>query len=180
MADKTTCGNGDAVRVAVRVRPLLPRELDAGGQCIMDMTEQSAMITDPTAFLSSVADDAEKSGKSLELWKTTFNFDRCFNSCEQIQTERQEEDQDGVGKQIFSKLATQQDVFDTYGPWVVDNIMQGYNCCIFAYGQTGSGKTHTMMGDTTSEEHMGLTPRTCRELFKQMAAASQRIKFRVY
>jgi len=29
---------------------------------------------------------------------------------------------------------------------MIDNIIKGYNGCIFAYGQTGSGKTHTMTG----------------------------------
>ena len=29
---------------------------------------------------------------------------------------------------------------------MVENILSGYNSCIFAYGQTGSGKTHTMLG----------------------------------
>ena len=34
-------------------------------------------------------------------------------------------------------------------PDVVDNLMEGYSCCIFAYGQTGAGKTHTMQGSDT-------------------------------
>lgn len=29
---------------------------------------------------------------------------------------------------------------------MVENVLLGYNSCIFAYGQTGSGKTHTMLG----------------------------------
>lgn len=29
---------------------------------------------------------------------------------------------------------------------MVENVLAGYNSCIFAYGQTGSGKTHTMLG----------------------------------
>lgn len=29
---------------------------------------------------------------------------------------------------------------------MVENVLSGYNSCIFAYGQTGSGKTHTMLG----------------------------------
>ena len=29
---------------------------------------------------------------------------------------------------------------------MVENMLSGYNSCIFAYGQTGSGKTYTMLG----------------------------------
>ena len=29
---------------------------------------------------------------------------------------------------------------------MVENMLSGYNSCIFAYGQTGSGKTFTMLG----------------------------------
>lgn len=29
---------------------------------------------------------------------------------------------------------------------MVENVLSGYNSCVFAYGQTGSGKTHTMLG----------------------------------
>ena len=35
-------------------------------------------------------------------------------------------------------------VFDTVGSYLVNGIIEGFNCTVFAYGQTGSGKTHTM------------------------------------
>ena len=28
----------------------------------------------------------------------------------------------------------------------MNEVLDGYNCCIIAYGQTGSGKTYTMYG----------------------------------
>ena len=34
---------------------------------------------------------------------------------------------------------------------MVENVLSGYNSCIFAYGQTGSGKTHTMLGQLHPE-----------------------------
>lgn len=32
------------------------------------------------------------------------------------------------------------------GKPMVENVLSGYNSCIFAYGQTSSGKTYTMLG----------------------------------
>ena len=37
-------------------------------------------------------------------------------------------------------------VLAVIGQPMVENILSGYNSCIFAYGQTGSGKTYTMLG----------------------------------
>lgn len=35
---------------------------------------------------------------------------------------------------------------------MVENVLSGYNSCIFAYGQTGSGKTHTMLGQLAGND----------------------------
>jgi Kinesin motor domain len=29
---------------------------------------------------------------------------------------------------------------------LIEDVLQGFNACIFAYGATGSGKTYTMLG----------------------------------
>lgn len=33
-----------------------------------------------------------------------------------------------------------------YIPYLISDVLSGYNGTIFAYGQTSSGKTHTMEG----------------------------------
>jgi kinesin family protein 11 len=48
---------------------------------------------------------------------------------------------------------------------VIKDVLAGYESTVFAYGQTGTGKTHTMEGDITSEEHMGVIPRASKEIF---------------
>ncbi len=68
--------------------------------------------------------------------------------------------------------ASQEDIFNDLGRFVLDNAMKGYNCSVFAYGQTGSGKSYTMMGTGTVlrnmlEEELGLIPRICRSLFSR-------------
>eukprot|EP00485_Elphidium_margaritaceum_P009379 CAMPEP_0202699746 /NCGR_PEP_ID=MMETSP1385-20130828/12965_1 /ASSEMBLY_ACC=CAM_ASM_000861 /TAXON_ID=933848 /ORGANISM="Elphidium margaritaceum" /LENGTH=703 /DNA_ID=CAMNT_0049356755 /DNA_START=64 /DNA_END=2175 /DNA_ORIENTATION=+ len=47
---------------------------------------------------------------------------------------------------VLNATSTQDDVFQRLGREVVNNIIEGFNCCIFAFGQTGTGKTHTMFG----------------------------------
>jgi len=59
--------------------------------------------------------------------------------------------------------ADQQHVFESYGPWMIENAFKGYNCSLFAYGQTGSGKTHTMMG---YDNDVGFIPRLCQGIFE--------------
>ncbi|OQS54517.1 klpA [Ecytonucleospora hepatopenaei] len=46
---------------------------------------------------------------------------------------------------VFGPTSSQSMVFDELELYV-ENVLDGYNLCIFAYGQTGSGKTHTMEG----------------------------------
>ena len=40
---------------------------------------------------------------------------------------------------IFSETSTQEDIFASSATTIIDNVLEGYNGCIFAYGQTGAG-----------------------------------------
>ncbi len=60
--------------------------------------------------------------------------------------------------------STQVQIYEDIGFSIVQNAIEGYNCCIISYGQTGSGKSHTMMG---SEDDSGLIPRIARALIQQ-------------
>lgn len=57
---------------------------------------------------------------------------------------------------IFSKEATNLDVFNHVGVPIVAATMKGFNAVLFAYGQTSSGKTHTLQGNKADP---GLVPR---------------------
>ena len=48
--------------------------------------------------------------------------------------------------QVFTGVASQNEVFDRTARSIVESVMIGYNGCIMAYGQTGTGKTHTILG----------------------------------
>lgn len=74
---------------------------------------------------------------------------------------------------VFPETATQTDVFDTVQP-LLNDVLNGYNGCIFAYGQTSAGKTHTMLGKNGGQYLMdykhewGLLPRSADYLFKEL------------
>ena len=65
-------------------------------------------------------------------------------------------------------FASQRQIYEEVGVEALDHALEGYNVCVFAYGQTGSGKSYTMMGRPDDPEHMGLSPRLCRDLFTRL------------
>jgi len=76
----------------------------------------------------------------------------------------------------FDTKAEQKEVYPIVGKSIVDNVVEGYNGAILAYGQTGSGKTFTMLGGENArlgsedDEGLGIVPRACGQLFKQLPA----------
>eukprot|EP00501_MAST-03F_sp_TOSAG23-6_P000823 GSMAST32.ASY1.ANO1.853.1 assembled CDS len=73
-----------------------------------------------------------------------------------------------------SNIASQEDIFNDLGNYILENAFEGYNCSMFAYGQTGSGKTYTMFGEDIEKKNgqrqsnkIGLIPRICRALFER-------------
>ncbi|KND93807.1 Kinesin-like protein KIF1A [Tolypocladium ophioglossoides CBS 100239] len=141
---------GGNVRVVVRVRAFLQRELARRTRCLIDMDP----ITQVTTLLAPEVDDLEsskpKSRKVID--DKQFTFDNSFWS-------HNTEDQ---------PYAHQEDVYNSLGEEFLDHNFEGYHTCIFAYGQTGSGKSYTMMG---TPDQPGLIPRTCEDLFERIEAA---------
>eukprot|EP01041_Mallomonas_annulata_P006511 gene6511-13150_t len=60
----------------------------------------------------------------------------------------------GVSEFTFSGIrgptASQEDLYSDCS-FIVENVVQGINCCVMAYGQTGSGKTYSMLGEGWEE-----------------------------
>lgn len=139
----------------MRVRAFLPREIESGAECIVDMNpiDQSTTLLVPSDVAAAGNNDS-KGGKGRRLEEKTFTFDNSFWS-------HNPEDK---------HYATQEDVYNSLGEEFLDHNFEGYHTCIFAYGQTGSGKSYTMMG---TPEQPGLIPRTCEDLFQRIAAAQE-------
>ncbi|KAJ5973544.1 hypothetical protein N7481_010754 [Penicillium waksmanii] len=144
---------GGNVRVVVRVRKFLPREIQRQAECLISMDPHTQM-TLLHAPKRSAADQAKPKfqarGKVLE--DKSFTFDNSFWSHE-------EEDE---------HYAHQEEVYNSLGEEFLDHNFEGYHTCIFAYGQTGSGKSYTMMG---TPEQPGLIPRTCEDLFQRIESS---------
>jgi kinesin family protein 5 len=62
---------------------------------------------------------------------------------------------------------------------IIESVLEGFNGTVFAYGQTSSGKTHTMMGDMTSAELMGIIPRMVGTVFEAIESAGDYLEFTV-
>ncbi|KFK32321.1 hypothetical protein AALP_AA6G226600 [Arabis alpina] len=74
---------------------------------------------------------------------------------------------------VADENVTQEKMFKVAGVPMVENVVAGYNSCMFAYGQTGSGKTHTMLGDIEGgtrrhSVNCGMTPRVFEYLFSRI------------
>ncbi|TVY76107.1 Kinesin-like protein KIF1C [Lachnellula suecica] len=141
---------GGNVRVVVRVRGFLPREVERGAECLIEMNP----ITQATTLLvpndSDPANSRSKTRKVIE--EKSFTFDSSFWSHDKAD----------------EHYAHQEDVYNSLGEEFLDHNFEGYHTCIFAYGQTGSGKSYTMMG---TPDQPGLIPRTCEDLFQRIEAA---------
>ncbi|TVY19894.1 Kinesin-like protein [Lachnellula arida] len=141
---------GGNVRVVVRVRGFLPREIERGAECLIEMNPNNQATTLLVPNDSDPANSRSKTRKVVE--EKVFTFDNSFWS-----HDKKDE-----------HYAHQEDVYNCLGEEFLDHNFEGYHTCIFAYGQTGSGKSYTMMG---TPDQPGLIPRTCEDLFQRIEAA---------
>lgn len=141
---------GGNVKVVVRVRAFLPREIDKKTRCLVHMDPMTQLTTLRAPDQDAVDSPIPKSRKVIEDKK--FTFDNSFWSHDTKD----------------AHYAHQEEVYNSLGEEFLDHNFEGYHTCIFAYGQTGSGKSYTMMG---TPEQPGLIPRTCEDLFERIDAA---------
>ncbi|KAL4447507.1 hypothetical protein ABPG75_004726 [Micractinium tetrahymenae] len=149
-ADAAVAGGDGAdsnIRVVLRVRPPIKRELAKGdGTCVQVLGSQAVRVAPQ---LSSAAAAPAAGGTEPHM----FSFDH-----------------------VAGESADQECIFQEAGSLIVDNCLAGYNGCIFAYGQTGSGKTFTMMGTEEgggaggrADASRGLIQRVFEDLFGRLA-----------
>ncbi|KAK1994478.1 kinesin motor domain-containing protein [Colletotrichum falcatum] len=141
---------GGNVRVVVRVRAFLPREIERGAECLVEMDPITQQTTLRVPNDNDPANAKAKARKIIE--DKTFTFDNSFWSHD-------------INDKYY---AHQEEVYNSLGEEFLDHNFEGYHTCIFAYGQTGSGKSYTMMG---TPDQPGLIPRTCEDLFERIEAA---------
>lgn len=107
-----------AIKVVVRIRPLLQKEIENGVKSCCDCRHNSVItITklpaiDTTSFM-----------KSNLISSNEYQYDN-----------------------VFDHTASQIDVFNNSVRAYLSQLFLGLNLTVFAYGATSSGKTHTMIG----------------------------------
>ena len=139
----------DNLRVAIRVRPPLPRETEEGipfrSIAIVSQDHKSISLAEYLgAELDELARQREWVEKPQLFQLHRFTFDS-----------------------IFDMDSTQIDVYNITAKQAVNSVLEGYNSTIFCYGQTGTGKTYTMEGFTynSQAEQRGIIQRTIEEIF---------------
>ncbi|KAI9890738.1 MAG: Kinesin [Vezdaea aestivalis] len=148
-AIKAMDGGGN-VKVVVRVRGFLPREIERGAECLVSMDPDTEATTLHVPISADPANSKTASRRIIE--DKNFTFDSSFWSFDPKD----------------AHYAHQEDVYNTLGESFLDHNFEGYHTCIFAYGQTGAGKSYTMMG---TPQEPGLIPRTCEDLFERIENA---------
>lgn len=106
------------IRVALRMRPINKREIDAGDQYGWKIAGGNTI-----SLLPNFQQELIAKKKISQSTKMTFNFDACFSDTD---------DNWLVYEKVVRDVAT--------------SSLEGINGTIFMYGSTGCGKTFTMMG----------------------------------
>jgi hypothetical protein len=117
--------NADTVnenfKVAIRVRPPVPRELE--GKKFINIVRIPA---DHSSITICDVDADDSRGSVYATQSYTFDY-------------------------VYEQDARQRDVYERSAHPAVQSVLQGYNATVMAYGQTGTGKTYTMEGFTNGE-----------------------------
>lgn len=123
-------------KVAIRIRPPLPRELHG------DMQFQPIFKVGDNHRQVVISDKVDEDGQVITTYGAhRFTFDR-----------------------VYDQFSTQKQVYQSTARPAVLSTLKGYNATILAYGQTGTGKTYTMEG-FHSDESRGIIPRAVEEIF---------------
>lgn len=155
MSDKQNANT--SIKVLVRVRPLLAREM--GDEDKVDVNE---------CLVSMPAED--KTRIELRVPKTS----SYHSQKNKIIRSNEDDTEDEVKKYKFDQCVWSYDnrdehytsnrgFYESIGPRVIQDLFQGFNMCLLAYGQTSSGKTYTMMGKQHDE---GLIPLIVRDILR--------------
>ena len=136
------------VKVVVRVRPPIQRELDDKLKPYVNSIKSSppgniTILETAAATFGHVSDDIDP---ATVLSSQQFTFDN-----------------------VFDQNSTQAQIFDTTLIDALNSLIEGYNVTVMAYGQTSSGKTYTMEGSPTDP---GLIRRSIEYIFN-LAQQSQ-------
>ncbi|CAD8126966.1 unnamed protein product [Paramecium sonneborni] len=148
-------GSNENLRVVIRIRPPMAREIKDGKfistvQAAPD--NQQLCIFDYHAIELVPDEELEafvQNPANYTIHQFTFDY-------------------------VYDQESTQVEVYETTAALSVDSTLQGYNSTIMAYGQTGTGKTYTMHGFsfTPNSDQLGIIPRSLHNIFTHIQMKS--------
>ena len=148
----------DNLKVAIRIRPPLPREIEK------NLPFRSIAITNKEnntcSLVEYIGAELDEVGRQKE-W---------ISNPQMFQIHRFTFDD------VFDIDSNQEEVYSVSAKPAVNSVLEGYNSTIFAYGQTGTGKTFTMEGFTYNQydESRGIIPRTIEDIFAYIESNSNK------
>lgn len=138
------------IRVAVRVRQFMPREIENGSELVIKMEANKTTLL-----------------QYGENYDREFEYDYSYWSFDGF-----EKQSNGYfAPSARSNYIDQNRIYNDIGSHVINNMFRGYHTTLFAYGQTGSGKTYTMFGDSNNK---GIIPLLCINICKQSASLEEK------
>lgn len=160
--DRLRTSERDNVKVVVRVRPPLERELE--GEVFISTVE---ILEDRQTIQLIEYYNLESLGR--EQLEDYIDDPRNYNRHE------------FTFDHVYDDEASQEEVYKNTARLSVCSALEGYNATIFAYGQTGTGKTYTMEGFKYSmgDEDRGIIPRAIEDIFKYVSGCEQEQQVRV-
>jgi hypothetical protein len=177
------------IRVFVRVRPVLPHEIE--------QSITAGLITNPSSNGSELVCvdvvnqlDLFNSGQQQHAQNEQNKLAAFTGAKDDIQTllnnslgaykvnvkDAEKSGQNNISSEytfehVFDHTSTQAQIVQEVLPFVT-SVADGYNCCLFAYGQTGSGKTYTMEG---TDAEMGVNYTALTSLFELLSKRKEQL-----
>jgi len=126
------------ILVALRVRPMIPKEIQQGEFDIARVEDNLIVVLDPIELVHEAQNKPilDVLHRSKEQ---SFAFDKIFR----------DESQERIYAETCKGL--------------IHPVLNGYNSCVFAYGTTGAGKTYTMLGN---QQIPGIMLLTVKDIFE--------------
>lgn len=155
--------SNDNVKVVVRVRPPLARELEGD------------------IFISTV--QVHEDRKRIQLFEY-YHLDSLSSNDLEVYIDNPSNylKHEFTFDHVYDDEAEQSEIYNTTARLSVCSALEGYNATIFAYGQTGTGKTYTMEGFKYNlhDEERGIIPRAIEDIFKYIQSCEdEETKFMV-
>lgn len=116
-----------SLQVALRVRPINPREVRSGARPIARVVDKNVSLPAPT-----IASERNRYSRSQLVVLMDPNRDS-----DDILRAKRCHDHSYMFDVAFSQRATQRDVYQKTSQGLVSKVISGYNATVFAYGPTG-------------------------------------------